>query len=487
MSHIRKLALIAEIQKRRLKEESPAFSFYDFAFEKQIEFFKQEGSRFRTAVCSRRSGKTVGIAGDMLDTCLKEPNVTCLYITITKDNVRRIIWGDIQRIVEEYKIECRMNNLLMEIKFPNGSRIITGGSKDKMEIEKFRGLKLRKVYIDERQSMREHIRPLIDDIIIPALRDLRGTLYLTGTPGPVKAGAFYEYSHNPHWHNIKWDAFSNPHMHNPARGLDLEKTLTEERTLRGIEETDASYIRETYGQWIEDTESLVIKYNADVNHYDSLPSPLMYILGVDIGYEDSDALAVLAYSDKTNEVYIVEEVEKNKLDITSLAEEIKKLRTKYKPVKMVMDAGALGKKIQEELVIRHGICIEASDKNRKFEYLEFLNADLRRGVVKAKRDSLFAQDSKLVTWDRSNKEKPKISTTYHSDILDAVLYAYRECRHYYKQDIYTKPDINSTEFMDDLELKDAERMKQQIENPDLYEYEEMVDEYNFDEEDFNDY
>jgi len=477
MTLSKKLAIIAELNKRRLETEKPSFSFYNFAFDKQIEFFKDSGPRFRTAVCSRRAGKTVGVAADLIDTCLTESNVTCLYITITKDNVRRIIWADIQKIIEDYKIPCRMNNLLMEIKFPNGSRIITGGSKDKSEIEKFRGLKLKKVYIDEVQSMRDHIRTLIDDIIIPALRDLRGSIYLIGTPGPVKAGAFFDYSHNQEWHNIKWTAFDNPHMHNPEKGLDLEETLREERKLRGIDENDASYQRETYGAWIEDTDSLVIKYNEAINDYDHLPpSDLLYIMGVDIGFNDSDALAVLAYSMKTNEVYLVEEVEKNKQDITELAHEIKRLQAKYKPVKMVMDAGALGKKIQEELRLRHQLAIDAADKNRKFEYLEFMNADLRKGVLKAHKDSLFAQDSKLVTWDRSDKEKLKISTIYHSDIMDAVLYAYRECRHYYKEDVRITHGINSNEFMDELERKEAESLQRKEESLDTWEYEQMLDE-----------
>ena len=33
----------------------------------------------------------------------------------------------------------------------------------------------------------------------------------------------------------------------------------------------------------------------------------------------------------------------------------------------------------------------------------------------------------LVEWDRRNPEKPKISDRFHSDICDAVLYAYRRC------------------------------------------------------------
>jgi hypothetical protein len=36
----------------------------------------------------------------------------------------------------------------------------------------------------------------------------------------------------------------------------------------------------------------------------------------------------------------------------------------------------------------------------------------------------------LCEWDRSNPEKPEISDKYHSDVCDAVLYAFRESLHW---------------------------------------------------------
>ncbi len=72
MQNVNREALIAELQKRKTKSEKPKFIFKDFCFEKQVDFFRGTGSRFRNAVCSRRAGKTVGIAADMIDTALKE-------------------------------------------------------------------------------------------------------------------------------------------------------------------------------------------------------------------------------------------------------------------------------------------------------------------------------------------------------------------------------------------------------------------------------
>jgi hypothetical protein len=417
---------------------------------------------------------TIGIAADMIDTALYEDAVNLLYITVTQQAARAIIWADLLNIIEEYQISCKIDNNRLIITFPNKSRIYIAGAKDRAEIEKYRGWKLRKCYIDEAQSFRAYIKELINDVIIPALRDLKGSLYLTGTPGPVLAGIFYEYSTSQNWDSQHWTAFDNPHMHDLENDKDLEETLAEERVMRGIDVNDPSYIRETYGKWVEDKDSLVFKFNKATNIYNTLPKEgnWTYIMGVDVGYEDSDAIAILGYNSHHKKVYIVDEFIKNKQNITELVKQIRIMKDIYEPVKIVMDAGALGKKIQEEIRSRHGIHIEAAEKSRKVEFIELLNDDLRTGKLLAPPNSLFEQDSMLVTWDKEsiikNPERPKVSDIYHSDINDAVLYAWRECRHYLSEMPIKPPKLNTDAYMDELEQKEASEMQRKQDDPQSY-------------------
>ena len=478
-------ALIAEIQKRKTKAEKPQFIFEKFCFNKQVDFFRGKGVRFRTAVCSRRAGKTVGIAADMIDAAMEEEESNLLYITITQQQARAIIWSDLIKIVEEYELECKTDNVRLTITFPNKSKIYIAGAKDRTEIEKFRGWKLKKCYIDECQSFRSYLTDLINDIIIPALRDKRGQLYLTGTPGPVKAGVFYEYSQSRNWKSHHWTAFDNPYMHSPPK-LDLEEVLTEERIIRGIDESDPSYIRETFGKWVEDKDALVFKFSKARNIYSALPTSgdWHYIIGIDIGYNDSDAIAVIGYNTHHKKVYLVDEHVKNKQNISQLVEAINKYKDEYNPIRMVMDAGALGKKIQEELRMRHGLVIEAAEKTRKVEFIELLNDDLRTEKFKAFQSSLFEEDCMLVQWDKDSKirnpERPKISDTYHSDICDAVLYAWRECRHYLSEKPKEKSVVNTDVYMAEMEKKEAVECEERKKDPYAFElqklYEEDIDE-----------
>ena len=114
----------------------------------------------------------------------------------------------------------------------------------------------------------------------------------------------------------------------------------------------------------------------------------------------------------------------------------------------------------------------------------FINDDLRTEKFKSFKNSLFEEDCMLVQWDKDSKirnpEKPKISDTYHSDICDAVLYAWRECRHYLSEKPEKRPKRDSEEYMDELEMKEAMDMERKKEDPEAYrvekEFEKDVEE-----------
>ena len=459
-------ALRKEIQRRvQAKQEAetrPKFNLDTYFFAKQTEFFRGTQNRFKVAVCSRRAGKTVGIVGDAIDLCLTEAGVRVLYITLTRENCVEIIWPDLMNTIEQYQIPVKINLQRLSVEFANGSRLSCAGAKDKREIGKFRGRKLRRIYIDEAQNFPSYIQTMIEEDLIPTLRDLRGDMIVTGTPGPLKRGFFYGISTNGKWESHSWTAYENPHMHNPAEGRDLDITLAEERAVTGADKNDPKYVRETYGVWTEDRNSLVFKFDASKNVYKGpLPTDLTFIFGIDLGFNDADAIAVLGYSNSTGKVYLVEELVERKQGITELVAQIEMLQLKYKPVRMVMDAGGLGKKIQEEIKRRHSIPVEAADKNRKFEYIEMLNDDLRTGKFQAFEKSLFEDDCYLVQWDRDVEDptKIKVSNSYHSDICDATLYGWRECNHYFKVEHRPAPLPGTAQWMEALEEREMEQFE----------------------------
>jgi hypothetical protein len=128
---------------------------------------------------------------------------------------------------------------------------------------------------------------------------------------------------------------------------------------------------------------------------------------------------------------------------------------------MVMDTGGLGRKIAEELKVRAALPIKAAEKTRKLEYIELVNDALRTGRLLARQGSQFASDCLLVEWDatRTRGEARVISDRFHSDIADAVLYAFRESLHW--QHVAPAPPPSEQQAERERHRAHLERMRMQ--------------------------
>lgn len=428
---------------------SRRFNLSQYLFDKQLAFV-DDPAPFKVAVCSRRSGKTVACAAHLISTCISNTNVVCLYITLAGTQAKRNVWREVRKLNDEHKLEGKLNEIEMSVTFQNGSILYLSGAKDTSEIEKFRGLAIKLCYIDECQSFRSYIKDLIDDIIAPALMDYNGSLCLIGTPGPVPTGYFHECAvTSDTWSKHHWTFWDNPHIASKSNKTH-QQLLDRELKRRGVSVNHPSIQREWFGKWVLDSNSLLLQYDSTKNHfYDLMPNvAYTYIMGIDIGFKDADAIAILAWSEQDPVTYLVEELVTPKQGITELAEQIELLDKKYKVSKMVMDMGALGKKIGEEIIRRHRLPVEAADKTRKMENIELLNDALRSERFKAKANSRFAQDSYLVEIDRdkSTPDRTVVSSRYHSDIIDAVLYGFKTSPAYTYEPPKLAPKYGSREW-----------------------------------------
>lgn len=423
-----------------LARRPPVFSVEAFCFEEQIKFIR-DPANYKVAVCSRRAGKTIACAVDLLDTALNHPKCASLYITLSRLNAKRIIWAEILEINRKHELGGIVNETELSIRFGNGHIIYFSGAKDKTEVEKYRGFPLVKVYIDEAQAFRPYIESLVDDVLSKSLFDYDGTLCLIGTPGPVPVGYFYNASQSKTWSHHGWTMIQNPWLERKSGKKPMDLILRDCKRM-GVLPTDPKIQRECFGKWVTDSTSLVFKYDQLKNDFVKFDAKTpSYVIGVDLGFNDADAIAVLGWNQAThytgNEpnaspVHLVYEKATEKQGITELATQLDKLVAQYKPIAVVIDAGGLGKKIVEELRRRYGLPVKAAEKSRKFEYIELLNDALRTGTFLAKAGGLFAQDTQLIEWDRAknNGDRLVISDAYHSDIADAVLYAFRESLHW---------------------------------------------------------
>jgi hypothetical protein len=384
--------------------------------------------------CGRRAGKSEAVAGFLTDRVTTPPFTNVFYLTLTLKNAKRIIWPKLRALNKAHNLGGVPNDGEGRMSYPHlgeDVHIYLGGCKDTTEIEKWRGIAGKAWAVDETQSFPQRIiRPLYKDAIRPAAMDYRGEIMLSGTPGPLCSGFFYEKDHDDEWQHHRWTVRENTLLPARVAGDSIDEILAEVLRENKWLPDNPTFLREYLNTWVQDFDALVFKYIVDRNGFEDVPAGAWhYVVGVDFGFEDADAFAVLGWREHDKAVYLIEEFTRPKQGITEPAQQIQALIDKYKPLKVMADLGALGKKIGEEIRRRFGIPVEAADKHRKLEHIALLNDALLGQRFFARPTGVFAEDAAVVQWDQDKRAVGTlaIADDFHSDITDAVLYAYRAC------------------------------------------------------------
>lgn len=470
---VNKKAILQVLAERKLPA---SFKLEDICFPEQLAFIR-DPAPFVTASCSRRAGKTEVCALDLISTAIQFQGVNCMYITLSRANAERIVWAKLREINETYKLGGEVNLSKLTITFPNKSVIYLSGCKDKGELDNYRGMAFKLVYIDEVQSFKSFIQELIDDVLGPSLADHSGALKLIGTPAPLCTGFFWDTLQSDVYSHHKWTFFNNPFIEIKSGKTHLQ-VLDRELKRRGVTAEEPSVRREWFGEWTNDSNALVYQYNKTLNHYDDLPELTDYVIGVDLGSNakgrDKDAIAIIGWHKNKKEVYLVEEFIGKEEGITPLVEKLSEYIKAYNPLKVVMDTGGLGRKIADELRKRHALPIVAAEKTRKFEFIALLNDAMRTKVFHAPSDSRFAGDAYVVQYDynKCTQDKLVIKSEPHSDIADAVLYSFREALAWLSKPAKTMVNLRDPqEWLKHSQSLMEESLQKQIEQQQAHENE----------------
>lgn len=451
-----------------VKSVSEAIETLKLTFPKQYDFI-QDPARSIDGQCSRRAGKTSGLAMKFFKTMDKHPGTQCVYLALTQDSAKDIMWPVLQELNVKHQLGAVFHESALTCTLPNKASLKLYGADMKNFIKRLKGRKYPGVAVDEAQDFGDHLQTLVEDVLEPATMDYKGWLAVTGTPGPVPQGYFFDITNNKKYgfSHHEWTMLDNPFIPDPE--IQIQELMAK----REWDETNPTLLREYRNKWVLDVHSLWIQYVESKCHYDLLPDMKgwVYLMGIDIGFKDADALAILAWHPGTRIIYLVEEKITPKQGLTELVLQIQAMQAKYPISKMVIDEGGLGKKLAEEMRRRHHIPVQPADKVRKQENVEFLNDSLRLGEFKAHKDSRFAKDSYLVQidWDKSTPNKIVVKKKPHSDIIDAVLYGFKESPAFTYRAPGAKPEAGTPEAnkaeedrMFELELRgmleEAERL-----------------------------
>jgi hypothetical protein len=454
---------LAEILAELRNRDKRPVSFFDENFPKQKEILLDE-ARFQLWNCTRRGAKSNTAARAHGKTAYECEASESLYMALTLDSAKAILWAVMEEILEEKKIRFVPYKQPGIFEIESKDAVARSGwakvrffgvDASYREMRKILGRKIKRVSIDEAGSITVDMQTLVYQMIKPALIDEDGFLTLLGTCENIP-NTFFESvikgkdAMSSIWKRHIWTTYENPYM-----AVKWDKEIKEILAANPLAK-DASWFKSHYmNEWCADDDLLIIKHNEAINETSKLPSgEIFYCLGVDLGFNDASSFTVCAYTRTEPYLYVVESFKLSGMDFTDVANTIKRLQANYDFYRIIVDGAA--KQGVEELKNRHGVPLVNAEKTDKATFLRMLADDYKQGMIKVFKDKaaqLITEQSQLMWIKDSEKEDPRCEN--HCN--DSLLYAWRECRNYLYQPEVSKW-TSETDQMKEQERREAEEL-----------------------------
>lgn len=414
----------------------------------------------------RRGGGSVVVAAWLLEEYHRWPGRTSLFIALTLEHAMSILWPTLLQLDQKYGLGIDFNAGDHSATLPNGYKILIRGAKDRVQVERFRGLAggLRRCAIDEAGSFVAHddqFRYMIDSVIKPQFMDTfhlgGGQFIMCGSPGLDPMGFYFERctgdTHDGKkvrpWSTHHWTALHNPHL--DARGYFIsilpdhtlddtppEAIFEEIWTLRDVPMRDPRWApvvcrlsnqfrREYLADWVRDTDSLVYVPRLDgVNILPrgwELPRDRAWriSIGCDIGWGDGNGFAVAAKSLDSRDIIVLEAYYRPELDTEQIAAELTMLKARWRAHEIYVDTGGSGGKQIADLE-NYGVLAQPAGKGRKKPRIEYLRALLRTGALKLRPEHCaeVIGEWTALPW---SEDKQSHREGFVDDVTDALLMA----------------------------------------------------------------
>lgn len=393
----------------------------DRCHERERAFVLDESDRV-VACCGSRAAKSDGDASRLVRAISKHPDNIAVYITLTRARSSEICGLALRRIEAQLQIGLREITVEGAIywTYPGAGRIWLTGCADKSECEKFRGSPYSEAIIDEADSMRPYLEYLALECIEPRLLDLNGTLGLTGTPGPTLAGYFHAASTGlaQGWSRHNWTALDNPFLPNARAWIERKK----------LEMPHARFAREMLGIWERDPESMIFKTNQSLNFLDT--SRLQThepgwttVMSVDVGFNHPTAWTIWKYQRDYPTLYICYSRKQSGMTPTQAGAETKRLALNYRPSRLIVDTGGIGKGYAEEWAERYQLNFEPAQKRGRGQRLATFAGEVQSGQIKI--DPVEAKELldewDVLTWNSTHDD---IEDGLPDDCTDSALYGF---------------------------------------------------------------
>lgn len=403
---------------------------------------------------ARRAGKSRANAVRLLRRAHQHPGGMSFFAAKTAGTAKRILWTTLRELNHEYGLGLRFDVGELTVTAPNGYQLWLLGLKDDGEADKLRGAVHGFVdgVIDESATIPDAtLKYAALECALPALGENAGRLCLSGTPGPLMTGFFYEQCRDRRAYH--WDARDNPFLRVSGARF-LAKAIADNP---GWSWSHPTFQREYLGLWVEDRNMLVYPYEPSRNLiYEGSEFPSgRTILGVDIGFEDGNGFTVSRSQPPNNpEIHILRSYERRGQKLPALAAEIESLRRHYSCTHIFIDEGGIGLTVSKSLQAM-GIPCKPTPKGLKRPRIEVVRGGLASGTIKVVRgqcDTLCGEWGMLV-W---NEKQSDVDERYSNECSDSAIYSILSHRGYYEH-LLNEPMLGSPEHSRREQNTDKER------------------------------
>ncbi|HVQ52662.1 MAG TPA: hypothetical protein VMS92_21715 [Mycobacterium sp.] len=390
--------------------------------------FMRDRSPFIHVMCARQSGKTWGDDGILLGNALAEPESTNIFLGLKGTGVKLGNWVPVwKRLCARFNIPERWHNETDKLTtFPNGARVLFGGTDDLENVRKFLGNRLHHgvFIVDEAQDQKDDVLRYILRTLLPPMLTPTTRVILSGVLPDVEAGLFYELSTSPGWSHHEWGRAAN--VHTPEAMAQLREYMR----LHGLAEDDPQIQRDWYMKRVWDAGATAYRYERSKAGYDgNAPAWLdRFSVGIDPGTRDRCAIQVWGWGVQDRNIYHVHEwVTERNADAkwSDVAAELGRINERWKPAHWYYDAG--GSQMTLDTFLRdYGVPVVAAAKKSDLAGQVGRMADLLAlGRAKVRIGSALETDLLRARWDQDARAKGlyRWSSAWHPDAADAARYA----------------------------------------------------------------
>jgi hypothetical protein len=263
------------------------------------------------------------------------------------------------------------------------------------------------------------------------------------------------------WSVHRWHTLDNPHTRDQylAEIADIERE-------RPLFKLTAAFKQMYLGEWAIEEDAMVYRFRRERNmRAKALPTDRKYrwtyVLGLDLGYEDDTAFAVLAYSPTALKTYVVYIYKQKHMDLTDVAAKYHELAARYGFEFAIVDGA--NKQAVMELNNRHGTDLHPADKAGKQDFIQLLNDEFIQEKVELLPEAeAVAQEYESLIWlykEKTKEEHPNLP----NHACDAVLYPWRYTYTYLSKSPQESPEYGSEAY---YQAQEETQIKNRVERND---------------------